>query len=501
MTEVFTPQSICCFGLAHGDITPPVGIYHRMWGAATHDRATGVHRPLRATVAAFAPADHAGLDDSAHTKNSAATPNLQVLIALDHCILGAGEMEALLDAVSAGSGVAPDRLCVVFSHTHASGLLSADRVSLPGGDLIPAYLDQLQTTVVELVKRACQRLEPATVTYGTGRCDLAAHRDFWDAEREQYVCGFDPHTPADDTVVVARVTDAEDRLLATVVNYACHPTTLAWENSLISPDFPGAMREVVENATGAPCLFLQGASAELGPKVGFTGDVEVADRNGRQLGYAAVSALEAIPPANTYFKYTGPVVSGATLGTWQHVALGEAPKQANQLFSVRRWRLPLQYREDLPTADAVRQELAELEHQQLQSRSRGEDEEAARLRALAERRRRLSARLAQLPDGDEFPLLVMVWRIGGAAWVAVQGEHYSVLQTALRERFANLAVVVSTIAMDWSIAYLPPAELYGRGIYQEQVALAAPGSLEQVIEAIAGQLAATTAAATPRGNA
>ena len=49
-----------------------------------------------------------------------------------------------------------------------------------------------------------------------------------------------------------------------MVNYACHPTTLAWENTLISPDFPGAMREVVERATAAPCVFLQGASGDLG---------------------------------------------------------------------------------------------------------------------------------------------------------------------------------------------------------------------------------------------
>ena len=42
--HVETPQSICRFGIAVGDITPPVGIYHRMWGAATHERAEGIHR-------------------------------------------------------------------------------------------------------------------------------------------------------------------------------------------------------------------------------------------------------------------------------------------------------------------------------------------------------------------------------------------------------------------------------------------------------------------------
>jgi hypothetical protein len=54
-TEDPTPQSRCRFALAHADITPPTNIYHRMWGAAKHEQATGVHRPLRATVAVFAP--------------------------------------------------------------------------------------------------------------------------------------------------------------------------------------------------------------------------------------------------------------------------------------------------------------------------------------------------------------------------------------------------------------------------------------------------------------
>src|SRR5688572_10960704 len=33
-------------GFALADITPPVGIYSRNWGAAANDVAVGVHRPL-----------------------------------------------------------------------------------------------------------------------------------------------------------------------------------------------------------------------------------------------------------------------------------------------------------------------------------------------------------------------------------------------------------------------------------------------------------------------
>ena len=45
----------CRFGVARRDVTPPVGIYSRSWGAATHDVAEGVHRPLTATGAGVGP--------------------------------------------------------------------------------------------------------------------------------------------------------------------------------------------------------------------------------------------------------------------------------------------------------------------------------------------------------------------------------------------------------------------------------------------------------------
>src|SRR5439155_12619466 len=106
----------------------------------------------------------------------------------------------------------------------------------------------------------------------------------------------------------------------TLVNYACHPTTLAWDNRLLSPDFVGAMREVVEPYfSGAPCLFLQGASGDLAPREQYLGDPEVADAHGRQLGYATLAVLEGMFPPLVQLEYAGPVESGASLASWRRV--------------------------------------------------------------------------------------------------------------------------------------------------------------------------------------
>jgi hypothetical protein len=48
----------------------------------------------------------------------------------------------------------------------------------------------------------------------------------------------------------------------------------------------------------------------------------------------------------------------------------------------------------------------------------------------------------------------------------------------------------ATLAADWGASYLPPRELYGTGIYQETIAVVAPGSLEQVIESVAQRIEA-----------
>ena len=50
MSEQTFPTTHCTFGVARRDVTPPVGIYARSWGAATHEVAEGIHRPLTATA-------------------------------------------------------------------------------------------------------------------------------------------------------------------------------------------------------------------------------------------------------------------------------------------------------------------------------------------------------------------------------------------------------------------------------------------------------------------
>lgn len=475
MDKVITPQARLIAGAARTDITPPVGIYHRMWGAALHDRSTGVHRPLTATVLSLQPADGSSND-------------AMLVVALDHCILERVECDKLRTAAARGAAMPVERTHVCLTHTHAAGLMTRTRGHLPGGDLIGPYLDEVAAKVERLAAEARRTARPAGLVAGYGRCDLARQRDYFDTQSEQYVCGFNPHADADDTLTVARLTADDGATIATLVNYACHPTTLAWQNTLISPDYVGALRETVESRFGAPCVFLQGASGDLGPRDGFVGDVETADRNGRQVGYAAVATLESLPPSGKKFVYAGPVVSGATLGTWKYEPLTMTESAAVATFQHHTATIGLAYRADLPTIDETRRELEYWRDQEVRARVAGDDAKLRDAHAEVERRTRRLLRLETLPAGESYPYSFTIARTGGVLWVVAPGELYQILQRRLRSRFPHQIVVIASIADDWQPGYLPEADTYGLGIYQEQIAVVAAGSLELLIERAAGEL-------------
>jgi hypothetical protein len=447
-----------------------------MWGAARHRRATGIHRPLTCEVMVFAPLD------------SADAPLVRV--AMDHVGMDDEQHARLVKTVSMAAGVPTSNVVTTFSHSHASGNFAPDRVRFPGGELIGPYLEELYHRVASAATEASIPLHEAVITYATGRCTLAAHRDYWDTANGIYTCGFNPDGPAaDETVLVARITGSDGTLRATVVNYACHPTTLAWENTLISPDYIGAMREVVEAATGAPCVFALGPCGELGPRQGQQGDTAVADRNGRQLGYAALAALESLGPPLAEYTYQGPVVSGATLGDWRY-----QPFSAERLAESAIWRggsfsvdLP---QKPLPDAVVLEAEIEEWSTKQAAADGRGDPIAARNFGALAERARRWRLRVDYLPNRPTYPYHFSVYRLGDAFWITCGGEPYNLLQTELRRRFAPAPVFITPLSGDFQVAYLLPVDRYGQGLYQEEPSILAAGCLEMLIEAVAARMAA-----------
>ncbi|MBD3674921.1 MAG: alkaline ceramidase [Planctomycetaceae bacterium] len=429
-------------GLAQTDITPPTGIYARNWGAATHDVADSIHLGLKVSVLTLA-------------ETSGGEP--LILIDAD---LGwwrpFTKFQEFQQRLLGELGVPSERLIFALSHTHAASPLMVPDPSLPGNDLLEEWLESIFHAILKTIRDALESAAPAFLEWHKGRCQLAANRDLPDPDSDRILCGYNPEGNADETLLLGRISNPNGRLKGIVVNYACHPTTLAWDNHAISPDFPGAMRQVVSETAGVPAFFLQGVSGELAPKYQYVGDTEVAERHGKQLAFAALATLYDMNSPATELVFSGAVESGAPLAVWKEQPVEVATSLAAVTTSQE---LPLK---DWPTADELDRDYRSCED-----------------RALAERLRRKRDIRRVLGDGSTFPLQVTAWRLGDAFLIGSCCESYSWIQQELRKQFADDPVVCLNL-MNGSLGYLPPADLYEENLYQVWQTPFEKGGLERL---------------------
>jgi hypothetical protein len=430
-------------GIARADITPPAGIFARNWGAAKHDVAAGVHMPLTLTCVTFQ-----------------ADKNTQPLV-LFSADLGwwksAADERNLRHGILKALSLPEERLMFCLTHTHAGPSTFSEDAGKPGGHLIVPFLQQLQETAIRAAREAMSTAEPATLAWRYGRCSLAVNRDFPEPGGDRLVVGYNPAAAADDTVLVGRITNADGRITGTIVNYACHPTTLAWDNQLLSPDYIGGMRSMVEPATGAPCLFLQGASGELSPAEQYSGDTSLADGYGRQLGFAVLSTLEGMLPPDTELVFTGVVESGASLAIWKKAAAPVDTTLMAEMTTVEMMLKPMPSLVEIEAAWAACED-----------------------HVIKERLWRQRGIRKTVGEGAVAHMPLWIWRLGNAILAGQPNEAYSGFQLELRRELAPAMVAVMNIVNGYA-GYLPPAGSFGRQSYTVWQTPFEKGSLEQLI--------------------
>ena len=84
--------------------------------------------------------------------------------------------------------------------------------------------------------------------------------------------------------------DGDDGPIASLMNFACHATVLSGENLLLSAEFPGVACRIVEAATGAPTVYLQGACGNVNP-VWIRQDFASVERAGQAVAGVALSVI------------------------------------------------------------------------------------------------------------------------------------------------------------------------------------------------------------------
>lgn len=315
-----------------------------------------------------------------------------------------------------------DRCQIMFhsSHTHCGPVLRGALLDIyPLDDkqrsLIEEYSTQLESTIVETVKRAFADLQPAVLSTGQGTARFAVNRrenkepQVPELRERDALAG-----PVDHAVPVLSVLSPEGKLRAVVFGYACHNTTLSFQKWC--GDYAGfAQLELEKRHPGAVAMFHMGCGADQNPLPRRT--VELCQQYGTMLADAVDDVLKRKPePLPATLQTTCRLVD---------LNLGPAPteqelrlKASGQASYIQRW--------------------------------------AARL-------------LKELESGKSFfrtyPYPVQVWKLGGKQWwISLGGEVVVDYSLKFKKAFGS-DIWVSGYCND-VMAYIPSLRVLKEGGYE-----------------------------------
>jgi neutral ceramidase len=242
-------------GVARVTVTPPIGI--PMFGFAGRGPAAGIHDDLTATALVLE-----GPQAKLSGDPQGSGISRLAIIACDLLFLRSEEVCAVREAIARLTDAPSDHVVIACSHTHYGPLTEPDRDEQ--GPQIEAYLANLVHLLAGAVAMARARAVPCRLGFAQGEVRIGINRRERTADG-QIILGQNPLGPVDPRVAVLRIDRVDGNPLAAVLNHACHPVSLGSQCTDISADFPGTARRLVEEQTGAMCLFLQGATGNINP--------------------------------------------------------------------------------------------------------------------------------------------------------------------------------------------------------------------------------------------
>jgi hypothetical protein len=259
-----------CAGASARDITPSPAmisagrIFLEGYAFAGRDwPASGVHRPISARAIAI---------EDAQSERCA-------LLSLDLATVDRGFSDTVLARIAAlDLGLDATNTIIAVTHTHAAPVSRSWPVWPPQRqEPDPEYVEFVQDQSVLAVEGAVAALVPVTLSFARGQQDgIALNRRPLAGWYEKCLD------------VVGAVDDA-GHSVATVFSFGCHPVA-AQAIQLVSPDFPGEARNLVESVFGGIAIFLQGTGGTVNPSA--AGNELIADQVGQMLGGAVVQVLE-----------------------------------------------------------------------------------------------------------------------------------------------------------------------------------------------------------------
>jgi hypothetical protein len=452
-------------GVGRTTITPSLTVPHAGWGAQTHLFADGVETDLWATVLVL-------VDER----------EMAAVVDVDLVAVTPADAQAIRAEVARALGIAPGKVRVAETHNHAGPPPSTWAWMEEGAAALKRYYEELPGLVAGAAKTALRQLRPARVAVGSGESRVAVNRRET-APDGRMTTGVNFDGIIDPHVFVVRIDGTDERPVAAIVGYTMHPTTMGPTNRYFSADWPGHLKRTVEGVTEATCVFVQGATGNVGPgPEGFTDDPRVIRRLGGAVGCEAarVHLVLRIPPVR--FHHERVWESGAPLGKWVGVP---APKSDPHVTVMTRdLRLPL--RPQPPVADAEAEvDIARTRLNDLVSR-RAPAPEVEAATFVTKRAAMTLARARAFGGRSELPVELHLLKIGPAVLAGIPCEPFAEIGLAIKSRSPFPHTWFGGYVGGW-FGYIPVPEEYARGGYEVETSPFTPEAAARVVD---GTLAA-----------
>ena len=287
-------------GVGRTDITPPPDCFLEGFAGRDH-LAEGIHDRLKATA----------LSLSAHNRQT-------VIVSLDIIDLPDNLVDVIWKKVKTHYHLEPCQILLNCSHTHAGPMTwprihteeTPDRKKVYPDE---KYIQHLVENIVTAIGKALGDLRPARASWGMGETrigicrrarDVSVYRRRPSGRHGIYANYPNPDREVDRACPVISLADEQDRPIALVFGASCHPTTMSHDNYLVSAEYPGVARRILEEQYGVPALFLQGIGGDVKPRR-VAG--ETAFRSGSYEDVEAVGAELAEDVAKTVEKGLAPL--------------------------------------------------------------------------------------------------------------------------------------------------------------------------------------------------
>jgi hypothetical protein len=353
-----------------------------------------------------------------------------VLITLDLVGIDRATSQAVCAELKKKYGLERAQVAINCSHTHCGPVVGTNlkamySISEAQWKQVERYTESLQAKIVDTVGRAIQDLAAADISWGSTRAAFAVNRrENTEAEvPKKRAAGETLKGPFDHDVpmLVVQSGNSPTRFKAVVFGYACHATTLGFQQW--SADYCGYACRKLETELGATALFWAGCGADQNPIPRRT--LELAEKYGHELAEAV----------------HGTVIGGST-GTAS--ILHPLEGKLSSAYS----EIPLEFAH-IPNKAELEAEAA-----------KGSRYEQGRAKLL------LAKLAAEGKLSPTYPYPVQTWRLGsGPQWAILGGEVVVDYVLRLKQELGTDRTWVAGYSND-VMAYIPSRRVLAEGRYE-----------------------------------